>query len=139
MPSKHSEEFTLKFDTNPRIIKLEKDMIDPPVGDVHHRRFTLSPDDIGYLDKKYMLHGKPDRVMYGPLLLARSTRIENGDYTVADGGHSRCSVENCEVPDLFQLVCSVKTDKGEYKMRDYASAGKVPDEWTPEYIFNIYI
>ena len=139
VPKELSGEFTLLFDMNPRIIKLEKDMIAPPEDDVHTIRFTLSPEDIGYLNEKYMLGGKPDRVMYGPLLLARSIRVERGDYTKAEGGHSECSVDSCASPELFQLVCSVKTDKGEYKMCDYASAGKVPDEWSPEYIFNIYI
>ncbi|MBR3967348.1 MAG: glycoside hydrolase family 127 protein [Clostridia bacterium] len=139
VPDGLKSEFALQFDTNPRIVKMEKNMIEPEREDVHFRRFTLEREDIGYVDEKYMLHGRPDRVMYGPLLLARSIRIDDSDCTQAEGGHSECSIENCTSPDLFQLVCTVKTDKGEYKMCDYASAGKVPDEWTPEFIFNIYI
>lgn len=139
VPSELASDFNLCFDTNPRIVKLEKEMITPTEDDVHHYRYTLEEDSIGYVDKKYMLWGKPDRVMYGPILLARSVRTEDGDITTADGGHNECLISDVASKEDFQLVCSVKTDKGEFKMCDYASASKIENELTTEYIFNIYI
>lgn len=140
VPSDKKDSFVIEFDMNPRILKFEDEMITPGKNDVHYLRWGLDKNNIGYVDDKYMIFGDCDRVMYGPLLLCRSVRIESEDIERANGGHVTCSVENPTAKDNdFQLVCDVKLDGKTHKMCDFASAAKVEDEAAYSFIFNMYV
>ena len=140
IPADSKNSFTIEFDMNPRILKFDREMVTPVQNDVHHRRWGLSEKDVGYVSDKYMIFEDCDRVMYGPLLLARSIRLGDEDVKTVKGKHSTCSVENAEAKgNEFQLVCDVILDGVSYKMCDFASAAKVKDESAYDFIFNMYI
>ena len=140
VPADKLSEFTLEFDMNPRVLKFDRDMIAPNEDDVHFRRWSLNSNDVGYVNEKHMIFGDCDRVMYGPLLLARSVRVDGTGVDKVHGGYSDCVVENTSAKDHeFQLVCDVALDGKRFKMCDFASAAKVEDEFAYDYIFNMYV
>lgn len=142
VPKEKQSSFMLEFDRNPRILGFAHKMTVPTVDDVHYLRYTLDAGSIGYVRPEYMVKEPCERVMVGPLLMARSIRIGEKieNMLLPTGGFSDCKVTNADFDhNDFQLVCDVCTENGNFEMCDFASAGKMTNEDTYDYIFNIYI
>lgn len=146
VPDEIKDEFTLEFCQNPRVVKFDHEMKEPAQDDVHTKRYTLSPSEVGYVSPEVMVHGDPDRIMYGPLLLARSIRIGDTKENMmkVSGGHDECVITptdfDCkEFQGVFDVNLKLRGTTEKVRMCDFASAGKVIDETKFDYIFNMYI
>lgn len=142
VPKEKQNAFTLEFDRNARILGFSHKMTVPMSDDVHYLRYTLDECSIGYVRPEYMAHEPCKRVMVGPLLMARSIRTgekaENMLFTT--GKFASCSAKNTDFDcSDFQLVCDVCAGTEHFRMCDFASAGKIANEDTYDYVFNIYI
>lgn len=147
IPAEKQEKFSLVFDINPRIIGFEHEMKEPEgESDVHKRRFTLSPAEIGYVPPEYMVHGVCSRVMAGPVCLARSIRVGDTKENMlkVNGDYISCEIEakpSCgtDFQCVFEVKAHAKDRTDTFTMCDFASAGRVENEEKYDYIFNMYI